>query len=55
MFACGMTVTECLSGGVDPANPVVVDAPEAPPVVQDPAEVSPLGRCCSGGHYRGIH
>ncbi len=42
--ACGMTVTE-FSGDVDPAQPVVVDVPAAPPVVQDPAEARPLGRC----------
>ncbi len=40
------------SGGVDPAQPVVVAASEAPPVVQDPAE---LGMCCTDGHYRGTH
>ncbi len=39
-------VTE-FSGGVDPAGPVVVAAPEAPPVVQKPTEARPLGRCCS--------
>ncbi len=45
---------DVFSGGVDPAQPVVVvAAPKAPPVVQNPAEARPLGRCCTVGHYWG--
>ncbi len=39
------------SGGVDPAAAEVA-APKAPPSVQNPAEVIPLGRCCTDAHYR---